>query len=308
LVRKFNGFTAVDGISLEIERGELFGLLGPNGAGKSTLTKIISCQIRPTSGSVKVNGISVTERPSDVKKILGVCPQENVLYDYLTARENLYFFGSLYRVPRRELKARVEELLEFTQLAERADVKVSTYSGGMKRRLNMAASLVHNPHILLLDEPTTGLDPQSRRAFWDMISRLKGEGKTTVLTTHLMDEADALSDRVAVMDHGKVIALDTPKALKETIGEEEVVELICDYDSSFVSALRKLRNVSDVAEGRDPKEDVRFLRLFTKDADTALPDIVAVSARHKIRVASLRVTEVTLEDVFIKLTGRSLRE
>ncbi len=218
LEKRYNGTNAVDGLTLAVKEGELFGLLGPNGAGKTTTIKILSGLLEPTKGQVTVGGHSVTKERDAVRRLIGVCPQEMGVFPYLSGRENIRFFGDLHGVPKDRLAADVERLLDKMGLKEDADRRVKTYSGGMKRRISVAAALVSDPRIAFLDEPTTGMDPQARRAVWDFIRELKGRRTTVVLTTHYMEEAEALCDRVAIIDHGSLIALGTPEELKRANG------------------------------------------------------------------------------------------
>jgi len=214
LTKKYNDVTAVDGLSLEVYKGELFGLLGPNGAGKTTTINVLCGLIPPTSGSVKVGGYDVTKETSKVKALIGVSPQETSIYAHLTGKENIEFFGNLHAMPKEKLKQNVKELLEKLSLEEDAKRRAGKYSGGMMRRINLAMALVHDPDIAFLDEPTVGMDPQSRHAVWDFVKELKKRNKTVIVTTHYMEEAEELCDRVAIIDHGKLIALGRPKQLK----------------------------------------------------------------------------------------------
>jgi ABC-2 type transport system ATP-binding protein len=213
LTKKFEDTPAVDSINLTIKRGELFGLLGPNGAGKTTAINILCGLLKPTSGSVEVAGYSVQKEPERIKEIIGVCPQDTAVYPFLTGRENIEFFGRLHSMPKEQLKQKVDELLEKLSLTQDAKKRLAKYSGGMKRRINLAIALVHNPEIAFLDEPTVAMDPQSRHAVWEFILELKQKGKTIILTTHYMEEAEYLCDRVGIIDHGRIIALDAPKEL-----------------------------------------------------------------------------------------------
>jgi len=213
LTKKFEDVTAVDGLSLEVEKGELFGLLGPNGAGKTTTINVLCGLLEPTSGSVSVRGYDVQKEPQKIKKLIGVCTQETAVYPYLTGRENVELFGNLHTMSKEKLRKNTDDLLEKLGLAEDAKRRVGKYSGGMKRRINLIMALVHDPEIAFLDEPTVGMDPQSRHAVWDFIRELKKQGKTVILTTHYMEEAEELCDRVGIIDHGKVIALGSPKEL-----------------------------------------------------------------------------------------------
>ena len=301
---------AVDSLSMSVEKGELFGLLGPNGAGKSTLTKMISGRLNATSGTIKVGDYSIKDDPMKVKELLGVVPQDIVLYDYLNAKENLSFYGRLYGLSGKKLKNRINELLQFTQLDEKAVKRhVSTYSGGMKRRVNIAAALLHEPQVLLLDEPTAGLDPQNKHALWDIIEVLKKQGKTIVLTTHMMDEAEELCDRVAIMDQGKVIALGSPSQLVDDVKMENTITVVPDKTSpSLVEQVKGIGGVKNVYTAFDEDENSDTLKVITDCPDDILPDVVSTIVNTGTKVLSVQLSRVTLEDVFISLTGRSLRE
>ena len=213
ITKKFEDVTAVDKLSLTVDKGELFGLLGPNGAGKTTTISILCGLTKPSNGSVKVAGYDIQKETEQVKRLIGVCPQETPVYTHLTGRENIELFGNLYEMPREKLKDRTEKLLQILGLSEDADRHVGKYSGGMKRRLNLIMALIHDPEIAFLDEPTVAMDPQARHAVWDFIKELKKAGKTVILTTHYMEEAQELCDRVGIIDHGKLIALGSPKDL-----------------------------------------------------------------------------------------------
>ena len=310
VTKRFEDMVAVDNLSMSVAKGELFGLLGPNGAGKSTLTKMISGMLNPTSGTIKVGKYSIQDDPMKVKEILGVVPQDIVLYDYLNAQENLAFYGRLYGLPGRKLKNRIKELLQFTQLDEKAVKRhVSTYSGGMKRRVNIAAALLHEPQVMLLDEPTAGLDPQNKHALWEIIQSLKKQRKTIVLTTHMMDEAEELCDRVAIMDHGKIIALGSPSQLVRKIKMENTITVVPDKTSSkLVEIMKSVAGVKDSYLTYDENEKTETLKVITDNPDDILPDVVSAIAKDGTKVLSVQLSRVTLEDVFIMLTGRSLRE
>ncbi|MBM4242005.1 MAG: ATP-binding cassette domain-containing protein [Euryarchaeota archaeon] len=303
LTKAFDGFSAVDGLSLKVKKGEVFGFLGPNGAGKTTSINMMVCLLNPTSGRVLIDG----EEVQDVEKgMIGVCPQELVLWDSLTSRESLKLMGDMYEVPKNILHSRVEQLLDDLFLTDKANTVVSKLSGGMKRRLNLALALVHEPEIVVLDEPSEGLDPQSRRVLWTYIRSLRDDdGKTVILTTHLMDEADRLSDRVAIIDHGKLLRLDTPENLKKEIGEGDVVEMrLSDpkMNNGVIKSMEGLEHVLSVVEV-DGNINVRAL-----DAVGKLPRIMERVEKVGVRIADLSVRQNTLEDVFIELTGTRLRE
>lgn len=225
LSKRFVEVTAVDGLSLNIKEGEIFGLLGPNGAGKSTTINILSGILQPTSGSAFVGGHDITVDPSKVKRLIGVCPQRSAYYKYLTGRENIKLFGDLHGMPKALIKERSNHLIEEIGLEEAADRKSSTYSGGMVRRINLAMALINDPEIAFLDEPTVGMDPQSRRATWGFIEEFRKSGKTVILTTHYIEEAEELADRVGIIDHGMLIALDTPQALMEVNGGDNLEDV-----------------------------------------------------------------------------------
>jgi ABC-2 type transport system ATP-binding protein len=225
LTKKFEDVTAVNDLSLEIEKGELFGLLGPNGAGKTTVINVLCGLLEPTSGSIRVGKYDVQSEPEKVKEIIGVCTQETAVYSYLSGRENVELFGNLHTMPKQKLKKNTNDLLEKMGLTEDAGRRVGKYSGGMKRRINLAMALVHDPEIAFLDEPTVAMDPQSRHAVWDFMRELKKLDKTIILTTHYMEEAEELCDRVGIIDHGKMIALGTPNQLKEKFGAKNLEEV-----------------------------------------------------------------------------------
>lgn len=225
LTKKFEDVTAVDSLFLEIEKSELFGLLGPNGAGKTTVIKTLCGLLEPTSGSIWVGGFDVRREAAKVKELIGVCPQDTAAYPFLSGRENVELFGNLHTMPKEKLKKNIEELLEKMSLSEDAGRRLGKYSGGMKRRINLIMALVHDPEIAFLDEPTVAMDPQSRHAVWDFIRGLKERGKTIILTTHYMEEAEELCDRIGIIDHGKLIALGSPKQLKDKFHAKDLEEV-----------------------------------------------------------------------------------
>ena len=303
LTKEFGDFRAVEKLNLKINRGEVFGFLGPNGAGKTTSISMMVGLLRPTSGQVFIDG-------KEVQKIekgkIGICPQELVLWDHLTCKESLTLMGDMYEVPGNELKMRVKKLLDDLFLTEKADTVVTQLSGGMKRRLNLALALVHEPEIVVLDEPSEGLDPQSRRVLWNYIRNLRdNEGKTVILTTHLMDEADKLSDRIAIIDHGKLLRLDTPSNLKKETGEGDVVEMKLsdpEKNKKLIEMVMGIEDVDSVVEV-DGQINIRAL-----DAVGKLPRIMEEVENLEVRVVDIAVRQNTLEDVFIDLTGTGLRE
>ncbi|MBA7640075.1 Linearmycin resistance ATP-binding protein LnrL [subsurface metagenome] len=303
LTKVFNGRNAVDSLDLEIEECEFFGLLGPNGAGKSTTVAMLSTILRPTRGTVTIAGYDIKRQAKEIRRLIGVVPQEFGLYDELTAAENLAYFGKLHGVEGGKLKVRIEELLRLVQLQDRANDLVKTFSGGMKHRLNLVMGLIHEPKLLFLDEPTTGLDPQARLAVWELIKRFQSEGVTILLTTHYMEEADYLCERVAIMDRGKVIALDSPARLKRSIGKLEVIEVKArKVTKKVLNELRKLKGVRKAARTTEG------LRVLTPAANEVMARVVTLASFAGVQIDSLNVAQPTLEDVFIKLTGKTLRD
>jgi ABC-2 type transport system ATP-binding protein len=297
---------AVDGISFEIERGEFFGLLGPNGAGKTTTIGILTTRVIPTGGRALVDDIDVRRDPVAVKRRIGVCPQVNNLDRSLTGRENLVFHAEYFGVPKRVREDRAQELLERFQLAERADEKPTVYSGGMAQRLKIARALMHDPAILFLDEPTTGLDPQARRAIWDLLRELNAKGQTIFLTTHYMDEADQLCERIAIMDKGKVLEMGTPAKLKAGVPGGYLIALqVQSVDGaidSLASALPALAGVVDV------KVQDNTIRIYADKAEGLLASAMRVAGERGAIVTDAHVSEPSLENLFLHLTGRSLRD
>ena len=303
LKKTFEHLTVVDDLNLQIKEREVFGFLGPNGAGKTTSIKMMVGLLQPTSGRVLFDGV---ESFSMQKERIGICPQEIVLWNALTCRENLTFMGKTYRMRRPHLDERVDVLLNLLSLTDQADRVASNLSGGMKRRLNIGVSLVHNPEIVFLDEPSAGLDPQSRQLLWDFIRSLRDdEHKTVVLTTHVMEEADALSDRIAIIDHGKLLLLGTPDALKKTMGKGDVIELQLKDSAMNKTILKSVSAHHDLEEVYELKGRVAVRAL---NATSKLPEIIKVIEGAGGTVSDITIRGNTLEDVFIYLTGRALRE
>lgn len=305
LTRTFGAFTAVDAVSFDIRRGEIFSLLGPNGAGKTTTISMLSCLIAPTSGDATVDGHSITREPTGVKQAIGVVPQEIALYDMLTARQNLNFWGHMAGMRGNGLKSRIDEVLAQVELADRADEKVENYSGGMKRRINIAVGLLHKPQLLFMDEPTVGIDPQSRRRILDMVTELRDQGMTVLYTTHYMEEAQELSDRVGIIDHGKLIALGTQKELTRLVGQQESLRLHLGEGVAGESIESHFAQVDGVLQASALNGE---LVLNVTEAATALPGVVAVANARDIRIRSVDIQEPNLEAVFLHLTGRALRD
>jgi ABC-2 type transport system ATP-binding protein len=305
LVKKFGDITAVDGVSFDIQEGEVFSLLGPNGAGKTTTISMLSCLLEPTSGDAMVGGYSVTQNALDVKNIIGVVPQEIALYEELSARENLTFWGQMYGLGGSALKTRVTEVLEQIGLADRAKDKIKTYSGGMKRRVNIGVGLLHKPHLLFMDEPTVGIDPQSRRSILDSVKDLNKAGMTVLYTTHYMEEAEELSHRVGIIDQGKMIAIGTQKELTQLVGENETLRLHTGENvdlQPLLTALQELPEVIHVSSSDN------MLVLIVPEADDALPPVLIKADRLGYKIRSVDIQEPNLEAVFLKLTGKALRD
>lgn len=303
LTKKFGDFLAVDSLNLKIKKGEVLGFLGPNGAGKTTSINMMVGLLTPTSGKVLVNSEDIEKMN---KRTIGICPQELVLWENLTCHENLKLMGDMYTLPKDILASRIENLLKDLYLTEKTDTRVSNLSGGMKRRLNLAMAVIHEPEIVLLDEPSEGLDPQSRRVLWSYIRSLRdNDHKTVILTTHLMDEADRLSDRVAIIDHGKLLKLDTPENLKKEIGEGDVIEITLPNKEKNQDVMKYLETLEDIISVIEVDGKIN-LRAF--NAVSKLPKIVASLEKSDIEIDDLSVRQNTLEDVFIELTGTRLRE
>ena len=295
---------ALDGISFEVARGEFFGLLGPNGAGKTTTIGILTTRVVPTGGAAKIEGVDVAQDPVTVKRRIGVVPQVNNLDRSLTAKEILLFHAEYFGVPKQEREQHADDLLKRFELNGRADEKVNGFSGGMVQRLKIARALMHNPAILFLDEPTTGLDPQSRRMLWDLLNELNQKGLTILLATHYMEEADQLCKRAAIVDHGKVLALDSPAQLKRSVPGGYLVELqVRDAISDgFVTSLQSMPGVIEV------KPDEKRVRIYADHAEGLLASAMRLAADQNVMITDAHVAEPSLENLFLHLTGRSLRE
>lgn len=295
---------AVNELGLSVRRGEIFGLLGPNGAGKTTTVGMLTTRTIPTSGRASVDGIDVVANPSATKQVIGVVPQINTLDRSLNVSENLYFHGRYFGMSARAARSRTSELLDQFRLGDRAKADTITLSGGMAQRLMVARAIMHRPQVLFLDEPTAGLDPQSRIALWEVVQELHREGQTILLTTHYMEEADQLCDRLAIMDHGKVLACDTPSELKRSLGAE--TEIILTADGNLERLAELVGALESVERVRTVEDTVRVY--LTGSTQHALPSIVSTAMDAGIAVTGARVLEPTLESVFIDLTGRDLRE
>ncbi len=294
---------AVDGIELGVREGELYGLLGPNGAGKTTTISICTTRVLPTAGTVRIAGIDVVKSPAFARRCMGIVPQYNTLDRSCTIYENIHFHCLYFGFSRAEAKARTNQLLEQFHLAERASSYPAQLSGGLAQRVQIARAIAHRPKVLFLDEPSAGLDPQSRIAMWDAVRRLREEGITVVLTTHYMEEADELCDRVAIIDHGKILVEDTPAALKSSVGAQKVYALDLRDVAGAAALVEQLKHLNGVAGAETTAAGVR---IFAHHADGLLPEIVRASDAYGLR--DLTITETSLETVFIRLTGRDLRE
>ena len=303
-------FTAVNGVDLQIQRGEIFGLLGPNGAGKSTTIRMLCTLLEPTSGSAQVNGFDVVKQANDVRRSLGtVLAGERSIYWKLTGRENLEYFAALYHIPQAVTKKRVDELLERMELRERANELVEKYSTGMRQRIAIAKALLARPPILLLDEPTLGLDPQAARNLRELIATLKQEGHTILLTTHYMEEADQLSDRIGIIDTGKVIALDTPAGLKRRIEQKEVIKLeVTGWHDDLGDKIRSISGIENLMARRQGEADLWEVNMQAHNSRTAIPRIVEHISGNGTRLVNMNIVKPSLEDVFIHLTGKALRD
>lgn len=300
LTKQFGTLKAVDHLSLEVERGEIFGLLGPNGSGKTTIINVLSGLSVPTSGGVRVMGYEVRRHARAVRQLLGAVPQETALYEELSAWTNMEFHADLFGIPRKEKKERITTMLQLVQLLDRKDSPVRTFSGGMKRRLALARALLHDPQLIYLDEPTLGVDIQARRAIWDYILSLRDQGKTVLITTNYLEEAQALCERLAIIDHGHLVALDTPQHLKQTYGGS-VVEIETARPSEARDALLVIAGVKEV------KQEGNHLTITTEGIHNVVPPIInLISQGNELR--DLAVREPTLDEIFLQLTGTALRD
>ncbi len=305
LVKNYGEVVAVNGISFDVEEGEIFSLLGPNGAGKTTTISILSTLLIPTSGDATVCGYSVTDKPMAVKRSIGVVPQEIALYEELTALENLKFWGQMYGLSGKNFSNRIDEVLEQIGLKDRAKQRVKTYSGGMKRRVNIGVGLLHKPKLLFMDEPTVGIDPQSRRAILESVKELNRSGMTILYTTHYMEEAQELSDRVGIIDLGKMIALGTQEELTSQVGEMDtlILHLGENEDPAYLS--NELKLMVGVLQATPTNQQVSVV---TPSAEKMLAPVISRTNELGIRIYSVDMREPNLEAVFLHLTGRALRD
>jgi len=303
LTKRFDGTLAVDSVDLTVQKGEIFGLLGPNGAGKSTIIKMLTTMLQPTSGRARVWGFDIVRERSRVRSSIGVVFQDPSVDGKLTAYENLDFHGRMYAMPSARRKDRIEEVLELVDLTSKAEVLLEEFSGGMRRRLEIARGLMHLPHVLFLDEPTLGLDAQTRRHIWDYIREMnRQEGITVVITTHYMDEADSLCDRVAIIDNGKIVAMDAPAILRDSIGADIISLQLAEGEDVLLQALQGLEWVRSVESFNGN------LNLGVDHGQARIPDVVLLACGAGVAIRSVALHQPTLEDVFLKYTGKSMRD
>ncbi|UQD51375.1 export ABC transporter ATP-binding protein [Bacillus methanolicus] len=304
LSKHFKNKKAVNSVNLYLEKGETVGLLGPNGAGKSTTISMISSLIRPTEGDIRLGNNSILKTPQKLRKILGVVPQEVALYMELTARENLEFFGAIHQIPKQELRKRIEEVLEIIGLKDREKELVKTFSGGMKRRLNIGAALLHNPEIVIMDEPTVGIDPQSRNYILETVKRLNKEKKMTVLyTSHYMEEVEYLCDRIYIMDNGRIIASGTKEDIKSILSQEQSILIKVEMlKGTFLEALEQIPGIKNIS-AKEP-----YVTIIVPKQVHILKDIFKAAEETETNIVSVNIETPTLEDVFLHLTGRQLRD
>jgi len=313
LTMRYGERTALTGIGFDIDRGELFGLLGPNGAGKTTLISILSTLLKPSSGRVTIGSMDILHQAKKVKHLIGTVPQEIALYPTLSAHENLSFYGRMYGQHGLQLRKRIDELLEMIGLTDRKDERVQKFSGGMKRRLNLAVGLLHEPKLLLLDEPMVGVDPQSRNHILESIRTLKSEGTTMIYTTHYMEEAEQLCDRVAILDEGRLVALDSPQHLVERLGDGMINIGVGFADSNLLETLGTLPRVREVRcldqnGSQEEGESGSLITIRTDQAKHTLREVIGVFDQMEVSVSSLEVLEPNLNSVFLQLTGKRLRK
>jgi ABC-2 type transport system ATP-binding protein len=303
LRKVFGEIVAVDNISFAVEKGEIFGFLGPNGAGKTTTINMLTTLLKPTAGSARVWGYDIVDEPERVREVIGLAPQELTVDDELTGYENMMLHAALYHVPKEEARVRVKEILEFLELERFANKKVESYSGGMKKRLEIGCALIHEPKVLFLDEPTLGLDVQTRAAIWNYIrSLVREKGVTIFMTTHYMDEADNLCNRVAIIDYGRVKAIDTPSRLKSTIGGDLIELEVSEINGLTSEKLRTLPGVIDVVLDGE-RALVKVVR-----GEEVLPSVISILIRDGVSVRRVEMKKPSLEEVFLSLTGRKLRD
>ena len=305
LTKSFGDLVAVNDISFSVEKGEIFGFLGPNGAGKSTTMMIFTTLLKPTNGNALVGGFDVLKNPKQVRENIGFVQQETTVDEYLSGRENLLLQAKLNHIPKNEINQRIDEVLDLIELSDKQDEAVVTYSGGMRKRLDIAGGLLHHPRVLFLDEPTVGLDIQTRRKIWQYIKKIHTQFDMTIfLTTHYMEEADSLCDRIGIIDHGKIQVIDTPKNMKNDLGNE-IVSLVIESNSNYDSFLLELKKIEF---NKKINEDDSKLTLFTSNGTEVIPQIFQISSELGIKIKSISLTQPTLDDVFISYTGHEIRD
>ena len=305
LTKSFGDLVAVNDISFSVEKGEIFGFLGPNGAGKSTTMMIFTTLLKPTNGNALVGGFDVLKNPKQVRENIGFVQQETTVDEYLSGRENLLLQAKLNHIPKNEINQRIDEVLDLIELSDKQDEAVVTYSGGMRKRLDIAGGLLHHPRVLFLDEPTVGLDIQTRRKIWQYIKKIHTQFDMTIfLTTHYMEEADSLCDRIGIIDHGKIQVIDTPKNMKNDLGNE-IISLVIESNSSYDSFLLELKKIEFI---KKINEDDSKLTLFTSNGTEVIPQIFQISSELGIKIKSISLTQPTLDDVFISYTGHEIRD
>ena len=305
LTKSFGDLVAVNDVSFLVEKGEIFGFLGPNGAGKSTTMMIFTTLLKPTSGNAVIAGFDVMKDAKHVRENIGFVQQETTVDEYLTGRENLLLQAKLNHIPKNEINTRIDEVLDLIELTDKQDQAVVTYSGGMRKRLDIAGGLLHHPKVLFLDEPTVGLDIQTRRKIWQYIKKIHIEFEMTIfVTTHYMEEADSLCDRIGIMDHGKIQVIDTPENMKNALGNE-IISLVVDTNNNHDSFLEELKKIEFI---KKINEDDLKLTLFTSNGTEVIPKIFQISSELKIKINSISLTQPTLDDVFISYTGHEIRD
>lgn len=303
LAKKYGDKTAVAGVSFDIKKGEVFGLLGPNGAGKSTTMSMICGLLKPTSGSIYINNMDAIKNSSEAKRCLGFVPQDIALYPTLTAKENLEFWGKMYNIRGNELKKRVEEVLEIVGLQDRKNDKIESYSGGMKRRINIAAALIHRPELLIMDEPTVGIDPQSRNHILESVKNLNQEGMTIIYTSHYMEEVEYLCSRLGIIDHGKLLALGDKEVLKKSVIDMDKIQL----ELSFVTPALQ-GNIEKIGAVKKVSITENLLNVYSSESQNIISALLFEISKTSAKVLSMKIEEPNLESVFLNLTGRELRD
>ncbi|MCX8130036.1 MAG: ABC transporter ATP-binding protein [Clostridia bacterium] len=303
VVKRFGSLVADDNVCFKVEEGEVFGLLGPNGAGKSTLISMITTLLKPDSGDILIGGHNLKNNDMEAKKLLGFVPQEIALYPTLTAKENLVFWGRMYGLRGKLLSQRVDEALEIAGLKDRSKERIETYSGGMKRRINIAAALLHHPKILIMDEPTVGIDPQSRNHILETVVKLNKDGMTVIYTSHYMEEVEFLCTRVAIIDHGKIIAAGTKEELRSLVGDSDIINIeTSNANNSIIDKIKSISGIDEVCHENGK------IKMIVRNADILLAKVISIFDSERCKIHSINVEQSNLESVFLHLTGRALRD